>query len=184
VQSRVGEGGTGELHYAPAVPFLVRLRPTAAYLGLLTLGAALAGLGAVMGGFVGGFELAVGAAFVLILGAPLLISTVFRAPVLAVDDTGVRLPMMGVRLSWAEVADVRPAVGPTNRPVLLIRPADPQSAVRQMRPWVRSEGRTNITRYGTPIMIPEQSVDHTVAEMLAAVTRFARAWGSEGAGPP
>lgn len=172
MQSRVGEGGTGELHYAAAVPFLVRLRPNAAYLGLLALGAALVALGIAMGGFVGHLELAVGVAFVLFLGAPLLISTVFRAPVLAVDSTGIRLPMMGVRLPWAAVADVRATVSPQNRPVLLILPADPQGTVRGMRPWVRSEGRTNITRYGTPIVIPEQSVGRTVAEMRDAIGRF------------
>jgi hypothetical protein len=160
------------VHYSPAVPFLVRLRPSAAYLGLLALGVALVALGITTGGLVGSFELAVGVAFVLFLGVPILISTVFRAPVLAVDTTGVRLPMMGVRLSWAAVADVRPGLSPQNRPVLLILPADPPAAVRSMRPWVRSEGRTNLARYGTPIVIPEQSVDHTVADIAAAIARL------------
>jgi hypothetical protein len=91
-----------------------------------------------------------------------------------VDSAGVRLPMMGVRLGWAEIADVRPSVNANNQPVLLILPADPQAAVRQIRPWVRSEGRTNMGRYGTPIVIPEQSVNRTVAEMRAAVTAFSR----------
>jgi hypothetical protein len=172
VQGQVGEGGFGDIHYAPAVPFLVRLRPNAAYLGLLTLGAALVALGITTGGFAGALELAVGVAFVLFLGVPILISTVFRAPVLAVDSTGVRLPMMGVRLPWALIADVRPAASPQNRPVLLILPTDPQAAVQSMRPWVRSEGRTNLARYGTPIVIPEQSVDHSVTEMAAAIDRL------------
>jgi hypothetical protein len=154
------------------VPFLVRLRPNASYFGLLALGAALAGLGITMGGLVGALELAVGAAFVLILGAPVVISTVFRVPLLAVDGTGVRLPMMGVRLAWAEIAAVRPGVSPADRPVLLIVPADPQGAVRRMRPWVRSEGRTNLGRYGTPIVIPEQSMNRTVAEMRDAIAPF------------
>jgi hypothetical protein len=59
--------------------------------------------------------------------------------------------------------------------VLLIRPTDPQGAVGRMRPWVRSEDRTNIGRYGTPIVVPEQSKDCTVSEMHAAILAAANA---------
>ncbi|MFI6079341.1 hypothetical protein ACIA5C_48360 [Actinoplanes sp. NPDC051343] len=45
-------------------------------------------------------------------------------PVLAVDGVGVRLPLMGVRLSWPEIAAVRQGSGPT-RPALLIIPNEP-----------------------------------------------------------
>jgi hypothetical protein len=58
-----------------------------------------------------------------------------------------------VRLRPNEIAAVRPAVSPANRPFPLILPVDPQGAVRRMRPWVRSEGRTHLGRYGTPIVI-------------------------------
>jgi hypothetical protein len=71
-----------------------------------------------------------------------VVSTIFRVPLLAVDPAGVRLPMMGIHLAWADVAAVRQgAAGPRATPILLIVPRDQQSAVSQMRPWVRSQGR-------------------------------------------
>jgi hypothetical protein len=101
-----------------------------------------------------------------------VISKVLRVPLLSADATGVRLPLHGVRLTWAEVAAVRPAADPHHRPILLIFPSDPQATVRGMRPWVRHEARTNITRYGTPLTVPQATTDRTVAEMRAAIAQW------------
>jgi hypothetical protein len=69
VQGQLGEDGNGELHYAPAVPFQVRLRPSFAYVWLLLLGAALVAVGINAGGIAGALEIAGGAIFVFLVGA-------------------------------------------------------------------------------------------------------------------
>lgn len=162
-----GAGG----HYALAVPFQVRLRPNAHYLGILAIGVVLIAFGALVeSGFGAILAIAPGVLILAALGVPVVVSTIFRVPVLAVDPAGVRLPMMGVRLAWADVAAIQQGVaGPRATPILLIIPRDQQSAVSQMRPWVRSEGRSNIKKYGTPIIVPEKSTDRTLDEMLQAI---------------
>ena len=145
------------------------MRPNAAYLALMVAGVPLAGLGLGMAGVSRWLVIAAGAVLVVVFGVPVLISTVFRVPVLVVDDAGIRLPLMGVRLAWAEVAAVRQTSGPT-RPALLIIAVDNRVALSRMRPWLRSEGRTNIARYGTPIVVPEHSMDHTLEQMQSAIT--------------
>jgi hypothetical protein len=153
------------------VPFLVRFRPNASYLALLGIGVILVGLGITMDGVIRYLVLASGVMFVAILGTPVLLSTVFRVPMLAVDDAGVRLPLMGVRLGWADIAAVRQGSGPT-APVLLIVPTDKQAVLTQVRPWIRAESRTNIARFGTPIVVPQQSANRTLDEIQTAVARL------------
>jgi hypothetical protein len=164
------------------VPFLVRLRPNAAYLALLAVGVVVVGLGITMDGVTRVVTVACGVLFVAVLGAPVLVSTVLRVPLLAVDDSGVRLPLMGVRLEWAEVAAVRQAPGAT-RPVLLIVPRDTQAVLRRMRPWLRAEGRSHIARYGTPIVMAHHLADHTLDEIQSAVAHLQPASPGD-LGPP
>jgi hypothetical protein len=71
----------------------------------------------------------------------------------------------------AEVARVRQVPGPT-RPLLLIVPTDAQATLRQIRPCLRAEGRTNIARYGTPIVISQQIADRPLDEIRSAAARF------------
>lgn len=153
------------------MPFLVRLRPTAAHLTLVGLGVAAIGLGITMDGVLRFLLLASAVVFVVGLGTPLLVSTVCRVPILAVDETGIRLPLMGVHLGWAEIVAVRQSSGP-DRPMLLIVPADPQAVLKQEWPWLRSDGRTNIARYGTPITVAQPSVDHTLHDIQSAIARL------------
>ena len=148
---------------------MVRLRPNAGYLGLLMFAALLVVLGITVGGVGGAMAIAGGVVLLAGFGGPMVVSTVFRVPVVAVDATGIRLPLMGVRLAWGEIVGLRAAVSPSNRPVLLLFPADPEAAIRAMRPWVRSGGRNNMARYGAPIVIPQQSMTHTVSEVQAAI---------------
>jgi hypothetical protein len=153
------------------VPFLVRLRPNAAYLALIAAGIPMIIYGIASDGVLRLVLLVSGVLFVVLIGGPVLVSTVGRVPVLAVNGAGVRLPLMGVRLAWPEIAAVRQASGPT-RPALLIIPNDTAAALSRMRPWLRAEGRSNLARYGTPIVVPQQSMDHTLDQMCAAFARL------------
>ena len=119
--------------------------------------------------------------FVVVFGVPALASTVFRVPVLAVDGAGLRMPLMGVRLGWQDIARVRQAHGPF-RPVLLIVPTDPSAVLGRMRPWLRAEGQASMARYGTPIVMAQQSMDGTLAEVESAIAAF-RPTPPAGSGP-
>lgn len=154
------------------MPLVVRLRPNAAYLALLVVFALAAALGVVVGGIVGYVLLALGVALLVLVGYPVLVSTVLRVPVMALDQSGLRLPLMGLRLTWAEVSAVRPSVDPRGQPVLLVLPADPEAAVGRARPWLRAELRTNLARYGTPIAVTGRSLDHSLDEIAAAAAAY------------
>lgn len=156
------------------MPLLVRFRPNASYLRLFASAALLVALGVTT--FTGSsalriFLIAGGGVLLALLGPPVILSTVFRVPILVVDDNGVRLPMAGARLAWADIARVTEAPGPRN-PVLLIVPADAPAALRQMRPWLRAEGRKGIARYGSPLVIAQELTDSTHAEIQSAVAHF------------
>jgi hypothetical protein len=150
------------------MPLVVRLRPNAAYLALLALFALAAILGVAIGGAVGYVLLALGVALVVMVGYPVVASTVLRVPVLALDGDGIRLPLMGVRLAWSAVSAVRPSVDSRGQPLLLIVPVDPAALVRQARPWLRAELRTNLARYGTPVAVNGRSLDHSLDEIATA----------------
>ncbi|HEY3502668.1 MAG TPA: hypothetical protein VGN37_07785 [Actinocatenispora sp.] len=147
----------------------VRLRPNAAYLVCLAL--ALTAL--VSGIVLGTVPVAIaGGLLTLLFGAPVVISTVLRVPVLAIDERGLRLPLMGVRLAWPDVVGARPGTqvgGRAPRPVLLVVPRDPRAVADRVRPWLRSEARGNIARYGTPIVVAAASLDTSIDDVAAAV---------------
>ncbi len=150
------------------MPFLVRLRPNSQYLlflviGLLLIGYGLTGTGAIRVGLV-----AAGALLAILLGYPIVLSTVFRVPLIAVDDAGIRLPLMGVRLPWAELATVSHGVR-ANFVVLLLVPTDPQAVLAQVRPWLRGEARKNLAEFGTPIVLMAQSMNRSLAQVAAGI---------------
>ena len=160
-----------------AVPFLVRLRPNTAYLALLAGGVAAFAVGSTMAnGILRVLVIGSGTFFTLLIGMPVLVSTVFRVPVLAVDDTGLRMPLMGVRLTWTEIARVRPGHDPA-RALLLIVPRNPHAVLNQIRPWLRAECRTNLARYGTPIVMSQLSMNRTLDDIQAAISRHQPAAG-------
>ncbi|MEV5708649.1 hypothetical protein [Actinoallomurus sp. NPDC052274] len=162
------------------MPLLVRLRPNGPYV-LFTLAAVVAVVFGVTRADLLGAVIAVAGAVVLVLfGGPIIVSTVCRVPVLAVDESGIRLPLMGVRLSWDEVASVRRSAalrGKTSTPVLLIVPTRPEIVVVRVRPWLLREARGNLARYGTPIVLSDLSLDHSIDDIVTAVRRRRPATG-------
>lgn len=150
----------------------VRLRPNGAYVAFLVIGVVLVVLGAVRGDVLGAVLIVCGAAFAVLLGYPVVVSTVLRVPVVVVGPEGIRLPVMGVRLGWEEIVEVRPAVrvrGQAQTPVLLVLPVDPDGTVRQARWWLRREARNELASLGAPLVIDDRSLDHTLAQIRDAV---------------
>lgn len=162
------------------MPLDVRLRPNTAHVALLVLFAVVAALGAVVGGFLGYAMPIIGVALVVLVGYPVVASTVLRVPVVAVDEAGLRRPLMGLRLSGAEVSAVRPSVDSRGQPVLLVVPVDAQAAVRRAGPWRRAELRTNLHRYGTPIAVNGRSLDRSLDEIAAAARGYGAGCGVDG----
>ncbi|MEU7823250.1 hypothetical protein [Catellatospora sp. NPDC049133] len=154
------------------MPMLVRIRPDTRYLTLLGLACVPVLLGVLMRGRSGLAVSVAGAAFLLLLGYPVVVSTLLRVPVLVITDEGLRMPLMGPALGWDEIADVREDVKVTGSrpvPVLLIDPTEPQDAVWRMRPWLRGEGRANLARFGTPIVIQGASLSSSLDDIHAAI---------------
>jgi uncharacterized membrane protein len=150
------------------VPFLVRLRPNTQYLLFVVVGLLLIGYGLTAGGAIRVGLIVAGVAMAALLGYPIVLSTLFRVPLMALDDAGVRLPLMGVGLTWAEVADVRQAVR-NNFPVLLLIPTDPSAVLARTRPWLRATARADLAELGTPIVLMAQSMNRSLDEIQAAV---------------
>ncbi|SIM48791.1 hypothetical protein [Micromonospora cremea] len=156
----------------------VRVRPNAASLSFLLLGAALIVIGAMSGGVLGLALVVWGAVFAVLLGYPVAASTLLRVPAVVVGPDGIRLPLMGVRLEWPEIAEVRPGVkmrGRTQTPVLLVVPTDPVATVSQARWWLRWEARNDLASLGAPVVIDDRSLDHTLTEIRSAVSAHAPA---------
>ena len=151
------------------MPFLVRLRPNTQYLLFVVVGVLLILYGLTAGGLVRAGLIVAGVVLAVLLGYPIVLSTVFRVPLIAVDDTGVRLPLMGVRLTWPELADVRQGVR-NNFPVLLLVPRDPAAVLARTRPWLRATARADLTEFGTPIVLMAQTMNHTLDEIQTAIT--------------
>lgn len=160
---------------------LVHVRPNGPY--LLLLAAAIIGSGSgvasiLQGGFVNGLLglliLMGGGVLLVVLGVPLVVSMLFRVPALVVEEQGVRLPLMGVRLTWAEVSAVRllAEFRGRARPLLLIVPMDPDGIVRQARPWLRRDARANLARHGTPLVVPGASLNRPLADIAEAIQRY------------
>lgn len=160
---------------------LVHVRPNGPY--LLFMAAALGGAGfgfalILRGGLAnvvpGAVVVASSFLLLVFLGMPIVVSTLFRVPALVVGEQGIRLPLMGVTLTWAEVSAVtrlaefrgRP------RPVLLIVPVDPDSIVQQARPWLRHEARGNLARHGTPLIVGDASLNRPLADIAGAIQRY------------
>lgn len=154
-------------------PLLVRLRPNLPYLAFLLLGAAAAAYGVSLAGVLGAVIAAAAGVMVVLLGYPVVLSTVCRVPVLVADDDGIRLPLMGARLVWADVASVRRSTGghatTGTLPVLLVYPADPAAVAGRVRPWLRREARGNLARHGTPIVLSGASLDKSLDDIDAAI---------------
>jgi hypothetical protein len=165
-------------------PLLVHVRPNGPY--LLVVAAALVGVAfgvttMLRGGagpeILGAVALAGSAVVLVLLGAPIVLSTLFRVPALVADGDGIRLPLMGVRLTWPEVRSVNTLmqIAGRPRPAVLIVPADPRGVVRQTRPWLRREAEANITRHGTPLVVVAASLNRSADEIAAAINLRRRA---------
>lgn len=156
---------------------VVRLRPNGPYLLLMLIGAAAVGYGLTQAGLLGTVIAVCGGVWLVLLGYPVVVSSVCRVPVVAVGDDGIRFPLMGVHLGWPEVSSATRSValrGRARAPALLIFPADPQAALGQVRPWLRPEARGNLARYGTPIVLSGLSLDRSIDDIAAAVSRHRR----------
>jgi hypothetical protein len=153
------------------MPLKVRLRPNTPYLALLAIGVVLLGFGALGTGAVRYLAFVFGGALVVLLGYPVVASTICRVPVVVVEPDGVRLPLMGVRLRWADVAATRLGVslGARGRPVLLIVPVDAEATIRSMRPWLRRQGRDELAKYGSPVGLQQASLNRPLDDILAAI---------------
>jgi hypothetical protein len=166
------------------MPLRVHLRPNGAYLAFLLLGGAAAGLGVLQFGraddqimrlislsMIGG-----GALVFLAFGYPVVASTLFRVPVLEVADEQIRLPIMGPALRQDEIVAIREIErmsGARRTPLLLVMVADPASIIARTRPWLRSEARKNLQRYGTPIVLSDLSLNRPLDEIaIAFKSRF------------
>lgn len=153
-------------------PLIVRFRPTGSYLSLLVISVGVIVIGAVRGGVFGVIVIVCGSVLAAALGYPVVAGIVFRRPAVMVGPDGIRLPLMGVRLSWAEIADVRTGLkanGRTPVAVLLVVPTDPAAVVRQAHWWLRRQARADLARFGAPVVIDDRSLDHSLEEIRSAV---------------
>jgi hypothetical protein len=160
-------------------PLIVRLRPNMPYLTILLIAAAGVAYGVTLAGLPG-VAIAVAAGVMLVLFCyPVVLSTVCRVPIIVADEEGIRFPLMGPRLAWADVASVRRSAGGRVRsgslPVLLVYPADAEAVASQVRPWLRREARGNLARYGTPIVVSGMSLDRSLDEIGAVIDQRIRA---------
>lgn len=162
---------------------LVHVRPNGAYLVVMALAIAGVGLGVAgmlqggsTDGALGALAVAGCGVLVVLLGFPIVVSTVFRVPALAVDEQGVRLPLMGVRLAWEDISSVTvlSEVRGRPRPTVLIVPTAPDTVIRQARPWLRREARAKLARHGTPLVVPAASLNRSADDIGAAIGQYHR----------
>jgi hypothetical protein len=152
-------------------PLVVRLRPNGHYVAVLLLGAVLLAYGVMTGGLLGAVIAAGGGIWLTALGYPVVLSTLCRVPIIVADDGGIRFPLMGPAVAWPDVASVTRGAHTLSSPVLQVYPADAQAAIRQVRPWLRREARRNLARYGTPFVLSGLSMDKSLDDIAAAITR-------------
>jgi hypothetical protein len=164
----------------PPGRLVVRVRPDGGLLvlilcsvvgvaGGIALGVVFGGVIAVFGGLI-----ALGAVFTLVDSVyPVLASTVCRVPVLVVGDDGIRFPLMGPRMAWADVASVKRILGGRSGrlPMLLVYPVDAEAVIRQARPLARSGARKYLVRYGTPFAVPDMGIDRSLDDIGAAISQ-------------
>lgn len=152
------------------MPFEVRLRPNVWYVLVIVLAAAIVAFGVTRPLMFAIVIVPAGMLMLTVFVYPVVVSTICRVPVVVVDSTGVRFPLLSVSLGWSEVARI--IIRTDTRKVLLIHPVDSSGALRQVRPWLRSQARTEFARYGTPIVVRDRSLDHSLDDILAAVNRL------------
>jgi hypothetical protein len=158
-----------------AMPLLVRVRPNAGYLVFTAVCAAVAVYAFAHGGVAGVVAGCVLSAMLIFVASPIILSTLLRTPAVVVTEEGLRFPLLGPRLRWDEIAAVRRSValvGPRPRPVLLIVPTVAEAVIRQVRPWLRPDVRKNLARYGTPLALFDNVLDHSVDDIFAVVQRY------------
>jgi len=149
----------------------VRLRPNVPYLTFMVLAAVTVAWGVSRGGLAGVVVVASGGLMLAVFAYPVVASTVFRVPVIVISDGGIRLPLMGVHLPWEGVSSTAIGASP-RRPgkrLLLIFPVDTTHTLRQVRPWLRREARSNDAQYGSPIVVSDQSLDHSIDDIASAI---------------
>lgn len=159
------------------MPLRVHLRPNVPYLLFTLIAVMVIVYGGVRADVFGVLIAVAGGLLLGLFGIPVVVSTVCRVPVIVVDDDGVRLPLMGVRLRWHDITRTGHGTNLDARlpaPLLLIVPADPDAALRQVRPWLRQEARANLSRHGTPVVISGLSIDHSLDDIVEAVRRHRR----------
>jgi hypothetical protein len=166
---------------------VVRMRPDGVSLVFILCSAAgVAGgilLGVVFGEVIAVFGglIALGAGVMLVrFGYPVLASTVCRVPVLVVDHDGIRFPLMGPRMAWADVASVKRILGGRSGslPMLLVYPVNAEAVIRQARPLARSGARKYLVRYGTPFAVPDMGIDRSLDDIDAAISQHISPGGS------
>ncbi len=154
---------------------VVRLRPNLPYLGYMLCLAIGLGYGVNMGGVLGTFIAATASLTLTLIAYPLILSTLCRVPVIVADDEGIRFPLLGPRLPWADVTSItrgtRRGARPGSPAVLQMHPADPQAAIGQVHPWLRREARKNLAWYGTPFIISDLSMDTSLDEIAAGIAQ-------------
>lgn len=160
---------------------LVHVRPNGP--NLLVMAAAIGGVGfgvaAILrggstNGVLGAVAVAGSAVVLVLLGIPMVVSTLFRVPRLVVEDDGIRLPLMGVRLTWSEMSAVAvlAQLRGRPRPAMLIVPLDSSGVLRQMRPWLRRDAEANLAWYGTPLVVSSASVNRPLDDIVAAIQQY------------
>jgi hypothetical protein len=157
-------------------PLVFILCSAAGVAGGILLGVVFGGLIAVFGGLI-----ALSAGVMLVqFGYPVIASGVCRVPVLVVDDDGIRFPLMGPRMAWADVVSVERILGGRSGsvPMLLVYPADAEAVIRQAQPWVRSAARNYLVRYGTPFAVPDMGIDRSLDDIGAAISQYISLGGS------
>lgn len=156
------------------MPLFVRLRPNASYLVFMGVAAAVLTWGVIRQDLIGTVVAVAGGLLLVLFAYPVVVSTVFRVPVIAIADDGIRLPLMGVDLPWEDISSTGLGAASPRRPgtfALLIFPVDPQATVRQVRPWLRREARDNLAQHGSPIVVSGLSLDHSISDIEAAIAR-------------
>jgi hypothetical protein len=63
---------------------------------------------------------------------------------------------------------IRRSVGPLQRPLLLIIPTAPDAVIRQVRQWLRPDVRRNLARYGAPLALADNILDHSLDDRLTS----------------
>jgi hypothetical protein len=158
-----------------SMPLLVRVRPNAAYVVVMLVAAALAVDAIGRGGAVGILAGSAMIAILIVFASPIVRSSLVGTPALAVTREGLQFPLMGPRLKWNEVTDIQWSsmmVGLTRRPLLLVIPAVPEAVIRQVRPWLRRDVRRKLATYGTPLVLADTILDHSIDEIFAAIQHY------------